>query len=85
MDYQPAKKNSSCSVRRLSIVVGFGVFSIRPNNVAARILEGSFHVLSLVEGYVVVRRLDYLIYFQQRRSRVSRPFLAHFGPGWGQC
>ena len=30
----------------------------RPDNVAARILGGSFYALSLAEGHVVVRRLE---------------------------
>ena len=40
-----------CPVRRLP---GDG----RPNDVAARILEGSFYALELAEGYVVVRRYE---------------------------
>ena len=57
------KKNASSERMTELLFMGLEItksaeFCRRPNNVAARILEGSFYALSLAEDYVVVRRSE---------------------------
>ena len=58
--------------------------SSRPNNLAAGIFSGRFYALSLAEDHFIDgQQIGTKNKTEQRRSRVTRPIIVHFGSGLG--